>query len=70
MAFAVLVSLLVGSSTARLLHLIVPIVVSTLLEIVEVIRIDLKYDDDNIEVDAITERVHLACECLAASSLL
>ena len=36
--------------TFRLLHLIVPNVVSIMLEIVEILQIDLQQDDDNVEV--------------------
>ena len=62
-------SLHIDSSTARLLRLIVLNYVSTLLEIVEILRVDLQHDD-NIEVHLLTKRLHLICECLAASSLL
>ena len=36
--------------TIRLPHLIVPNVVSIMLEIVEILQIDLQQDDDNVEV--------------------
>ena len=62
-------SLHIDFSTARLLHLIVPDVVSTLLGIVDILRIDLKHDD-NVEVHFKTGRVALLGECLAVSSLL
>ena len=42
-------SLHLDSLTVRLLYLIVPSVVSTLLEIVEIHEIDLQHDDDNVE---------------------
>ena len=58
-----------NSITARLLHLIVPSFVSTLLKFVGILRIDLQHDDDNIEVHSSTKRVPLLCECFAASSL-
>ena len=58
-----------GFLTARLLHLFVPNVVSTLFEVVEILRIDLQHDGDDIEVHFLTWRVPLLCECLAASSL-
>ena len=62
-------SLLIDFLTARLLHLIVPDVVSTLLEIVEILRIDLKHYD-NVEVHFLTGTLPLLGECLAVSSLL
>ena len=54
--------------TARLLHLIFPEFVSTLLEIVEILRMDLQHDDDNIEVHFLTGRVPLLGECRRASN--
>ena len=62
-------SLHIDFFAARLLHLIVPNVVSTLLEIVDILRIDLQHDDDNIEIHFFTGRVPVLAECLAASSL-
>ena len=46
-------------SPARLLHWIVPNFVSTLLEIVEILRVDLQHDDDNMAVHFIAGRVTL-----------
>ena len=41
-------SLHMDSFAARLLQLIVPYVLSTLFEIVQILRIDLQHDDDKI----------------------
>ena len=62
-------SLDIDSLTARLVHLIVSMFVSTLFEIVQILRIDLQHDDDNIEVHFFIGRMPILCECLAASSL-
>ena len=56
--------------TVRLLHLIVPKFVSTLLQIFEILRIDFHDDDDSIEVHFVNGRLLPNCECLSASFLL
>ena len=43
-------SLRIDSSTVRLGYLIAPSFVPTPLEIVEILRIDLQHDDDNVQV--------------------
>ena len=49
-------SLHIDSFTVRLLHLIVPNFVSTLLEIAESLRIDLHHDDNDREPATALER--------------
>ena len=63
-------SLYIDSFTERLPCLIVPNVVSILLQIVDIHQIDLQHEDGTVEVHFPTERVHLRCERLSASSLL
>ena len=43
-------SLHIDSLTMRILYLIVPKLVSTLLGVLEIHRIDLQHDDDDVEV--------------------
>ena len=52
-------SLHIDSLTVRLLHLIVPNAVSTLLETVEILRVDFQHDDDNADVHFLTERQYI-----------
>ena len=54
----------------RLLQLIVRNVDSIPLGMVEIHRIDIKHEDDNVEVHFFTGRVHLRFEHLSALSLL
>ena len=61
-------SLHIDSLIARLVCLIAPIFVSTLVEIVEIHRG--QDGDDKVEVHFLTGRLPLDCECLSASSLL
>ena len=55
----------VDSLTVRVLHLIVPNVVSTPWENAEIHRIDLQHDDDNVAVHFSTGMLPRDCECLS-----
>ena len=52
------------------IYLLVPTVVSILLEIVEFHRSGLQYDDGNVEVHFLAGTLPLDCECPSASCLL